>query len=352
MIQKKLSANNMSTYVMPAEWEKHEAIWLAWPYDHDTFPVDFEGVVSSYVKIIKYIHTSEKVNLLVLNQETKEAIIVRLKEEEIDINQIIFHVTEYADVWTRDYAPLFVRDMEKGTGAMIKWIYNAYGKKFPELLKDSEVFPMLKNSIDMPFIETGIVMEGGSLEVNGKGTLITTEQCLLNPNRNPDLTREKIEEYLVKYLGANHIIWLKEGIVNDHTDGHIDDVIKFVDAQTILCAYEDDESDPNFKILDANYKVLEESLDQDGNPFRLIKLPMPHINYDDGEKAPASYANFYIGNSVVLVPQFNDPNDEKALEIISVLFTDKRIVGIDCSAIVYGGGTIHCMTQQEPEYLK
>lgn len=341
----------MSTFVMPAEWEKHESVWLAWPYDPDTFPINLRNVRSSFLQIVKAVHTGEKVNILVLDKETQTEVSILMEESGIDLSQIIFHIVAYADVWTRDYAPLFVKDMETGEACAIKWIYNTYGNKFPDLKKDNDVFIVLRDSLKMKLIEPGIVMEGGSLEINGKGTLITTEQCLLNSNRNPDLTKEKIEEYLMKYLGANHIIWLKEGIVNDHTDGHIDDIIKFVNKDTILCAYEEDETDPNFKILDDNYKLLEQSVDQDGNPFNLVKVPMPHMNYDDGEKAPVSYINFYISNDTVVVPIFNDPNDARALEIIQLHFKDRKVTGVDCRDIIYGGGSVHCMTQQQPEFL-
>lgn len=340
----------MSIFTMPAEWEEHEATWLAWPHNRDTFPVNFDNVTASFVEIVKALHVNERVNILVLDDRMKDYAMSLLAEAKINMGNINFYIADYADVWTRDYAPLFVMDMENNRQTMVKWIYNSYGNKFPELVKDNDVFFSLKDAIGIPMIEPGIVMEGGSLEVNGKGTLITTEQCLLNPNRNPDLTREKIEEYLIQYVGANHIIWLKDGIVNDHTDGHIDDIVKFTDERTILCAYEDDTSDPNFKILDDNYKILEQSTDQDGVPFKLIKIPMPHMNYNDGEKAPASYLNFYIANGIVLVPIFKDLNDEKALNIIQSLFIDRKVIGIDCSDIIYGGGTIHCMTQQQPYF--
>jgi agmatine deiminase len=171
----------------------------------------------------------------------------------------------------------------------------------------------------------------------------------LNPNRNPDLTKKDIEDYLKRYTGVEKIIWLKEGIVNDHTDGHIDDFVKFVNPTTVICAYEDDQNDPNFAILDEAYQTLIRSTDQDERPFTIIKLPMPHVLYDDGTKAPASYVNFYIGNGVVLVPTFNDPNDAEALRIIGSLFLDRTVVGIDCSDIIYGGGAIHCITAQEPK---
>lgn len=192
-------------------------------------------------------------------------------------------------------------------------------------------------------------MEGGSFEVNGEGTLMTTEECLLNKNRNPRLSKSEIEEYLKRHLGVNHLIWLKRGIINDHTDGHVDDIAKFVDERTIAYGHEDDKNDPNFPILEENYTMLKNAKDQDGKPFNLVRLPMPHVYDEEGEKMAASYVNFYIGNTVVLVPTFDDANDKKALKIISSLFPNRRVIGVDCRDLLYGGGTIHCITQQQPQ---
>ncbi len=342
-------------FVMPAEWEKHSAVWLAWPYDETTFPKRMPIAEAVFVEMIKAIYKSEIVKLLVLNDKMKNRAGALLEKAGVDIEKINFIITKFADVWTRDYGPIFLVNRPKESLAWIKWEYNAYGKSrdpyFTPVLIDKDVF----NNIILPGkkFTPGIVLEGGAIEVNGKGTLITTEQCLLNPNRNPKLDRQQIENYLNDYLGTSKIIWLKNGLVNDHTDGHIDDIAKFVNPTTILCSYEEDENDENFKILDDNYKTLEQTTDQDGKKFNLIKLPMPHMFYDDGEnhknqKAPVSYCNFYIGNNVVLAPKFNDPNDAKALKIIQSCFPNRKVVSINCSEIIYGGGTIHCMTQQEP----
>ncbi len=333
---------------MPAEWQEHKNLWIAWPYDPLTFPNRVEKVERAYLQIITAMHTSEVINLLVRDMSTKEKVLALFQKENISLDRVLFHCVDYADTWIRDYGPTFVRNIETTEKSWLKWRYNAYGNKFPDLLKDNTVFSALAGDMIDPMIETNIIMEGGAFETNGKGTLLTTQQCLLNPNRNPSLSKEEIEDSLKTYLGVKKVIWLTEGIVNDHTDGHIDDVAKFVNAQTIVCAYEEDMNDPNFAILDAAYKTLTQETDQDGNPFTVIKLPMPHFNYDDGTKAPASYANFYIGNGVVLVPTFNDSNDAKALEIIGSLFPDRIVVGIDCTDVIYGGGAIHCITQQEP----
>ncbi len=347
-----------NSFRMPAEWESHSAIWLAWPHDTITFgslneqdkKLD-EGrlvrVESKYMEMIKAIYETEKVKLLVLNQKMKDKVEKLLQNAGIDTAKIVFIITEYADVWIRDYGPTFVKNVA-GEIAGVKWKYFSYGGKFPTLIKDNEVFLNLSHGVDWDMFQADIFMEGGAIEVNGKGVVLTTEECLLNSNRNPELNKEQTETHLKENLGASKVIWLKKGLENDHTDGHIDDIAKFVDANTILCAFEDDKLNPNFASLNENYQILQNNTDQDGQPFNLVKLPMPHMNYTDGMQAPVSYANFYIGNKTVLVPVYQDPNDEKALEIIKSHFPDRKIVGIDCRDIIYGGGAIHCITQQEP----
>lgn len=332
--------------LMPAEWKHHKSTWLAWPYDPITFPNRVKKVEKIFTSIIYYLHQNELINLLVLDDIMQTKATKKLTAHNINIDKIIFHKTNYADVWLRDYGPTFVNNKNKS--AWIKWNYNAYGNKFPDLLKDNQVFLNLKSKIRKPMVTSDIFMEGGAIEVSGEGVLLTTEECLLNPNRNPKLNKKQTENYLKKYLGVSKIIWLKKGIINDHTDGHIDEVARFVNANTIICAYEDNKHDPNFTILDNNWRALQKAADQNGNPFNLIKLPMPKVDYDNGERAPASYANFYIANDLVLIPQFNDKNDERALTVMKRIFPQHMVIGIDCTDLIYGGGTIHCITQQEP----
>ncbi len=359
----------------PAEWEKHSAVWLAWPYDETTFPGRIKKVEDIFCQIIKHLYENEGVELLVLDEKMKSKAEKMLVKEGINISKISFHVTNYADVWLRDYGPVFIKNNQTHELAWIKFRYNAYGKAddpyFTDLLKDNQVFFNLRGTIDRRMFEPGFIMEGGAVEVNGQGALITTEQCLLNPNRNPSLTKIDAEKFLTDNLGVKKIIWLKEGLFNDHTDGHIDEIARFVAPNKIVCAYEDDHNDENFKILDHNHSTLQKATDQDGKPFQIIKLPMPHMRYKSGhtvhaeihkdscqknektkdteqEKAAVSYLNFYIGNSAVLMPTFKDKNDAKALEILQSLFPDRKVVPIDCTDIIYGGGGIHCMTQQQP----
>lgn len=335
-------------YIMPAEWEKHDAIWLAWPYEPTTFPERIEEVEEAYVKIIDAIHNSENVNLLVKDDGMKKRAMQLLGKEDIDLGKINFLVIDYADVWIRDYGPTFVVNKNKNELAMVYWVFNAWGKKYEDLMRDAKIPSIINQKMQLNCFYPGIVLEGGSIDVNGKGTLVTTEQTLLNKNRNSHLNKKGIENYLKEYLGVDHIIWLKDGIAGDDTDGHIDDIARFVNPRTILCAYEEDKNDENYPSLRENYELLLDSKDQDGNPLEVVKLPMPGFVGDKHGRLPASYANFYIGNKVVLVPIFGHENDQLALNIIQRVFSDRKVVGVNCSDLIHGLGTIHCITQQQP----
>jgi len=335
-------------YSMPAEWERHDAIWLSWPHDPMTFPDRIERVEQVYLKIISAIHKSEDVNLFVRDGAMKEQAASMLAQEDVDLEKIRFFVRDYADVWFRDYGPIFVTNREQGKLAMVHWIFNAWGGKYDELRRDTVIPSIINRHMRIGYFQPGIVMEGGSIDVNGRGTLMTTEQCLLNENRNPHLDRAGIETYLRDFLGVSHFIWLKQGVAGDDTDGHIDDIARFVSPDTILCAYEEDEADENHEVLEENFETLQASNDQDGNPLRVVRLPMPGFVGDEKGRLPASYANFYIGNNVVLVPVFGHENDRIAIRTIQDVFPDRKTIGIDCSDLVYGLGTIHCISQQQP----
>ena len=336
-----MSDTSKNSYRFPAEWESHSAVWLAWPYDKITFgslnqldnktnPGRLVKVEKEFLKIINALKDSEQVNLIVRNKKEHPHILENVRMFEAD----------YADVWTRDYIPTFVKN-QNGELMAIKWNYNAYGEKFTGLIKDNDVWSKINTELAVSTIEPKIILEAGAIEVNGKGILITTEQCLMK--RNLHLNKENYEEAFAKFLGITKVIWLKGGLVNDHTDGHIDDIVKFVSPNKVLCAYENDPRDENYEILKNNFETLEKE------NFEIIKLPMPHMRYNDGTKAPVSYTNFYIGNSVVLAPTYNDPHDEEALKIIQSCFPDRKVVDIDCRDLIYGGGAIHCLTQQQPE---
>lgn len=342
-------------YTMPAEWEPHSAIWLSWPHDEISFPERVEKVEKAVSEIILAIHKSEKVELLVLDEKMQKKAEKILLELNVDLNLVSFRLVDYMDGWMRDCGPIFVKDSSNQT-AITNWIYNVYGGKFPELLIDDKLPGKINEWLKMPIMHPKLVLEGGAIEVNGQGICLTTEQCVLNENRNIGKTKKDVEKYFEEYLGIKKTIWLWKGLVNDHTDGHIDELSRFVSSNKILCAYEDDPNDENYVILKNNFETLETATNLEGKPFEIIKLPMPHIYFKDnapgtskGEKAPVSYANFYIGNKVILVSLYNDPNDQKALEIIQSCFPDRKAVGIDCSDIIYGGGAIHCMTMQQPK---
>lgn len=333
-------------YKMPAEWERHDAIWLSWPYDLDSFP-EIDRVEQAYVSMIKAIHESEIVNLLVKDEPMLDRVLDLLRRAGVDLGRIKFHVLSYADVWFRDYGPTFVVNAEKKKLAMVNWIFNAWGEKYEGLMSDTRIPCLINDDLKLECFKPGIVLEGGSIDVNGRGTVLTTNQCLLNRNRNPSLEKVEIEAYLCEYLGVSKIIWLNEGLAGDDTDGHVDDIARFVDPTTVLCAFEDDPEDENYTALKENYEILKASTDQDGNPLKVIKLPMPG-RVGDEERLPASYTNFYIGNDVVLVPIFGHKNDGEALRIIQDAFPYRKAIGINCREIVYGFGAVHCISQQQP----
>jgi len=334
-------------YRMPAEWEKHASLWLSWPYDPTTFPQRVAKAEEAYVQIISLIHTGEDVNLFVRNQRMEEKATRLLIESGVDLRKIHFLRFNYADVWFRDYGPTFVKN-QHGQLAMVHWIFNSWGNKYAELLRDGKIPQVIQKKTQLTCFEPGIVLEGGSIDVNGKGTLLTTEQCLLNKNRNPTLSKGEIEKYLKDYLAVDNVVWLKNGIAGDDTDGHVDDLARFVNPTTVACVYEGDKNDENYEVLKENFEILRGATNQDDNKLRVIKLPTPGYVGEPGMRLPASYANFYIGNEVVLVPVFEHKNDQAALATVQNLFPKRKVAGINCVDFVYGLGTIHCITQQEP----
>lgn len=335
---------------MPAEWERQEAIWLTWPHNKDTWPAEMlMEVEDSYAKFVKALHTGQKVKILVNNAEIRKNTEARLKGSGIkDFSNILSYQVQNVDAWIRDYGPTFIVNGRTKQKAMIKWAFNAWGNKYDDLKPDDEIPCEMNKIMKLPLFEPEIVLEGGSIEVNGSGTLLTTEQCLLNKNRNPKFKKDKIEQYLRDCLNVSNILWLKEGIAGDDTDGHIDDIARFVNQNTVVCAFEEDKNDENYEILKENYELLKNMKDENRHKLNIIKLPMPGFVGDDERRYPASYANFYIGNEAVVAPIFGHENDKKALEILQNLFSSRKVVGIDCKSMVYGFGTLHCVCQQEP----
>jgi agmatine deiminase len=339
-------------YHMPAEWRQHQATWLSWPKDPLTWPDRVPLVENIFLQMMAALVPDETVNLLVDNADAEQA--VRSRCNFAGSENIRFHHIPTVDSWIRDYGPNFLVNT-KGELAYNDWVFNAWGNKYEELKQDDSIPARLEKLLRVQRFEPGIVMEGGSIEANGAGVVMTTEQCLLNPNRNPDLNRGDIEQYLREFLGVEKLLWLGEGIVGDDTDGHIDDIARFVSATTIVCVLEEDPADANYKLLQDNFERLQRATDADGRALDIVTLPMPGVIAASNDtsprqldRLPASYANFYIANNVVLAPIFGHANDVRALGILQALFPDRRVVGINCEPMVWGMGTIHCATQQQP----
>lgn len=338
-------------YRMPAEWESHEGTWIAWPHNKSHWPGKFKPIPAVFARLAELIAESEKVFILINDKKMEKEAKAELKKQKIPqklLNNIFFYQIPTNSSWTRDFSPIFVKN-SKGQMAITDWIFNTWGGKYPPWNLDDIVPRKIGKILQIPVIEPGIVMEGGSIETNGKGTVITTEQCLLNKNRNPQLTKKQIEKYLHYYLGATNILWLKKGIIGDDTDGHIDDIARFVNENTVVCIVEKNRKDPNWKITKKNFKDLKKMKDQNGKPFKIIAMPMPTPIIYKKQILPASYANFYITNKSVLVPTFNCPKDQEALKILQKCFPSRKVIGLDCVDLVWGLGTIHCSTQQQPK---
>jgi agmatine deiminase len=336
---------------MPAEWHPHRSTWLTWPKDPETWPGRVTQVEDIYLEMISALTPYETVDLLIDDQETEESIRRRCRFP--GAANIQFHHIQTVDSWIRDYGPNFLLG-PNGEGAFNDWIFNAWGNKYEALKQDDDIPRQLERTLQLPRFSPGIVMEGGSIEVNGTGCVLTTEQCLLNPNRNPQLDRSEIEQYLKDYLGVTKVLWLGEGIVGDDTDGHIDDIARFVAPNVIVCALEDDTHDANYEILQDNLARLKSMTDANGRSFEIVTLPMPGVvggtstSTRDLDRLPASYANFYIANNVVLLPVFGHANDNRAVETLQRVFPNLRVIPINCEPLVWGMGTIHCITQQQP----
>jgi agmatine deiminase len=327
---------------MPAEWEPHEATWIAWPHNHEDWPGRFEPIPWVYGEIVRKLSPVERVRILVGNEEIEQSARKVLRMVGAQMEAVEFYRLETDRVWARDFGPIFVRDAE-GKIAAVKWRFNGWAK-YENHLRDEAAGRAIPSLAGVSALYPNCVLEGGSIDVNGAGLLLTTEECLLSPvqARNPGLTRTELEANLNQYLGADHVLWLRNGIAGDDTHGHIDDLARFTDVDSVVIVSEDDPADANYQPLRENLELLR------NYPVRVRTLPMPAPLYFDGQRLPASYANFYIANRTVLVPMFNDPNDRIALNVLAECFPDRRIVGINCVELVWGLGTLHCMTQQQP----
>jgi agmatine deiminase len=347
-------------YRMPAEWEPHEATWIAWPHNRDDWPGKFAPIPWVYVEIVRLLSRFERVNIVVKNRHMRDRASEQLDAHGVDLARVHFVKAATDRVWLRDSGPTFVVNDRADVDcvALVDWRFNAWAK-YDNHRHDNRLKRRLANRLGMrrwvPRVDVGgrstrVVLEGGAIEVNGRGTLLTTEECLLSEiqARNPLLDREALERVFADYLACRHVVWLGRGIVGDDTHGHIDDLARFVDPKTIVAVVERRPSDPNYMPLHDNWKRLEGACDQDGQPFRLIPLPMPSPVLFEGERLPASYANFYIADGVVLVPTFNDPADREALNTLASLFPDREVVGVHAVDLILGLGTLHCLSQQQP----
>lgn len=336
-------------YYFPAEFAKHEATWLSWPHKEASWPGKIESIYPSYVQFIKELTLGEKVRINVNGETMKAFALEHLQKENIDLSKVEFYFHPTNDAWCRDHGPAFLINPEaEKKKVIVDWNYNAWGNKYPPFDLDDVIPTLIGKELNLPVFYPGIIMEGGSIEFNGKGTILTSKSCLLNPNRNPHLNQQQIEKYLCDYYGAEQILWIDEGIVGDDTDGHIDDTVRFVNEDTVIAVVEENKQDENYDLLQQNLEQLKKMRLLNGKQLNIIELPMPYeVIYED-QRLPASYANFYISNHAVIVPVFQCKNDDWALQIIQDSFRDRKVTGIDSTDIIWGLGSFHCMSQQEP----
>lgn len=335
---------------MPAEWEPQEAVWLSWPHNPETWPGAFESVPAVFAEIAQHVAEGQLVRINVADDRHRAEVSVLLETSDVRMENVRFHLHPTNDAWVRDHGPIYVvRDAGgRRERAITNWEYNAWGGKYPPFDLDNRIPEQIAAEFDEQRFDAGMILEGGSIDVDGEGTLLTSEACLLHPNRNPDLTREEIEGRLRDFLGVWKILWLGEGIAGDDTDGHIDDMTRFVAPGTVVTAVEEDRQDVNHEPLQENLKRLRTMTDSAGRRLRIVPLPMPEPVDFEEHRLPASYANFLIINHKVLVPTYGSRRDRQALDLLQSLFPDRRVVGIDCTNLAWGLGAIHCVTQQQP----
>lgn len=346
-------------YRLPAEWEPHEATWLSWPHKEASWPGKIETIFPVYAQMVAALSRSETVHINV-NNAAMEAVASRHLQAGVASeigSKIRFHLSPTNDAWCRDHGAIILKQRDskspasKGLNSRLAtdWDYNAWGDKYPPYDLDNLIPAKMAELLGIPCRKGGMILEGGSIDSNGAGLLLTTENCLLNPNRNPRLTKAQIEARLIDFLGVEKVLWLGEGIVGDDTDGHIDDITRFVDARTVVTALEEDPADENYQILQDNLRRLKSMTDLAGRPLEIVTIPMPPPVVFNDQRLPASYANFYIANSVVLLPTYRHANDERARAVLAKLFPTRQVVGLDCTDVIWGLGAFHCLTQQVPE---
>lgn len=333
-------------YRMPAEWEPHAATWLSWPRRETiSFPNTFDRVMPTFRRMVAALIEAEPVCINVCNGAHEAE--ARAVLDGLPLERVTFYRIPSNEPWCRDHGPIFITRAAEPKLAIVDWGHNAWGGKYPPFDLDDVVPTRIAEALDLPVFDGGMILEGGSIEVNGAGALLTTEACLLNPNRNPQLTRAQIEKRLRDFLGVDEILWLGDGIEGDDTDGHVDDLTRFVTERKVVTVVEENRDDPNFEPLQQNLARLRE-MRVNGRPLDVVTLPMPARLERDGQRLPASYANYYITNTSILLPTYSDPNDEIVRTTLQQLFPTRKIVGIDCRELIWGLGAFHCLTQQQP----
>jgi agmatine deiminase len=337
-------------YYFPAEFASHTATWLSWPHKEASWPGKIETIYPVYAQFIKLVAEGERVNINVVNETMKQKALRHLQDVGANLSNIQFFMHPTNDAWCRDHGPAFVinpkADQKK---LVIDWGYNAWGGKYPPFDLDDNIPTLIAQHYNIPVLYPGIVMEGGSVDFNGKGTVLTTTSCLLNENRNPTLNKEQIERYLRSYYGVENVLWLGDGISGDDTDGHIDDITRFVNEDTVVTVVESNKQDENYEPLQENFRLLRKLRLENGKAMNIVELPMPSPIIYENMRLPASYANFYISNRYVVVPTFRDKNDDKALRTLETCFPGRKVIGLDSVDIIWGLGSFHCLSQQEPE---
>lgn len=329
---------------MPAEWAPHAATWITWPHYEGTWPGKLEAIEPVYVEMVRALREGEHVHVNVLDEERRARVAERLRREGL-LGNVTLHVRPTDNEWIRDYGAIFVTNGRERLAT--DWRFTNWGGKYPNHALNNEVPAYMAEVAGTERVGYDLVLEGGSIDVNGEGLLLTTESCLLHPNRNPERSREEIEQALRDALGVTEILWLGDGIAGDDTDGHVDDLTRFVAPDTVVTVVEPDPADVNHEPLRENLERLR-AMRPAGGPLRVIELPMPRPVEHEGERLPASYANFYIGNAAVLLPVFDDPADAVAQERLQAVFPDRRVVPVLARDLVWGFGAFHCLTQQEP----
>lgn len=339
-------------FSFPAEWQRHAATWISWPRPEGiSFPDRYHDSIEDVIRVIAAIARFEPVHLNVPNANYERIVRDVLEVRRVALRRIRFHHIPTNENWTRDHGPAFVQRRRRGRleTAVVDWGFNAWGGKYPPYDADDAVPTQVATALDLPVFAADIVMEGGAVDFNGAGTVLTTTSCLLHKNRNPGMSRAQIEAYLRNYYGQQHVVWLGQGIAGDDTDGHIDDLARFVDARTIVIGIEDNPRDANYDVLRAARQRLTSARDQDGRPFTIMEIPMPRPVLHRKQRLPATYMNFYFANGALLVPTFGQAaRDRQALAALQGLMPARQVVGVDCRALIWGLGAIHCLTQQQP----